>query len=797
MGAARGEEVAAARPALRAALPRAIAALGLAAALAALGAHLLERSGAPRGLRLEAVAFSGARVQRTLAAAALPARLDGPGGGDLRRARLTGYWFVDGDGCCHLRLVASGRAALRLDGADVVLKQSGPRAASVHVPIAPGAHRLELEYEPQGEPALLRLLRGIAPDALAPLPAETLFLERPDAAGLERAAWAGRLRTVALGSAAACLGLLMLLAARARGRPLPAARSLPAALLALVVLYGGALRFEALVTRYWEAQGAPVWALDARDAILGLRPGSIRWSREAHPYRGDPGSYLRVAREERGFFDAHVREPLFVETARLFLWAAGDRDIGLNLASAFFGTGLVAATGLLAARMVSPLAGVAAALALAVERQAIGLSVEGWRDDAFACFVALSAWALLRLLDRPGRGAAILAGLACAAAVLTRLSGLSFVLPAVLYLLVAGGGDRPARRRCLGLAVAVAALLVGPYLLACFLAFGDPFHAVNYHTAFYRTRSGLPAEQPMGWTSFLMQGRGPMELIDTGLLGLTWFPFSTKWYGFAEMSPAFGQAFQATAAAGLFLLATTWRGGLLVVVLLSSLLPYAITWTIVGGAEWRFTLHASAIYLAAAGCAAVVALRLARALASVDRPALRDCGRTAGIAAALALSLLLAMSLALYLRVAEDVERGNAALVAAGPRDWLLVGPGWSWPRERERQEARVAERGQGTVWLPVRTPRDLTVELRASALVREGAGAAVLVRLNGAPIAALAAPPEGDRAGRLFRLPAAALRAGRNRIEIGSAGGAPVVFWSLEVDGRRPWRPPNVPADE
>ena len=54
--------------------------------------------------------------------------------------------------------------------------------------------------------------------------------------------------------------------------------------------------------------------------------------------RGDPFGYLAFAREGRGFFDAHVREPVFVESARVFLWLAGDRDIGLNLASAFYGT---------------------------------------------------------------------------------------------------------------------------------------------------------------------------------------------------------------------------------------------------------------------------------------------------------------------------------------------------------------------------------------------------------------------------------------------------------------------------
>jgi len=52
-------------------------------------------------------------------------------------------------------------------------------------------------------------------------------------------------------------------------------------------------------------------------------------------------------------------------------------------------------------------------------------------------------------------------------------------------------------------------------------------------------------------------------------------------------------------------------GRWLLMLLVSSLLPYAFTWEIPGGAEWRFTMHAYPIYLIAAAsflttCAAAI-----------------------------------------------------------------------------------------------------------------------------------------------------------------------------------------------
>ena len=67
--------------------------------------------------------------------------------------------------------------------------------------------------------------------------------------------------------------------------------------------------------------------------------------------------------------------------------------------------------------------------------------------DAFGLFVVLNAVALLRVQRRPTALAGILVGLAGAGACLTRITSLSFLLPAYVYLLLVRGEGADARRR--------------------------------------------------------------------------------------------------------------------------------------------------------------------------------------------------------------------------------------------------------------------------------------------------------------------------------------------------------------
>ena len=157
----------------------------------------------------------------------------------------------------------------------------------------------------------------------------------------------------------------------------------------------------------------------------------------------------------------------------------------------------------------------------------------------------------------------------------------------------------------------MALAVAGPYMAACTLAYGDPFYAVNFHTKFYRSRSGLEYDTPMSWAGYLRTGF---------VTGLTTYPFTNKWQGLDWLTPWLRRLLAPAAVAGLLIFTRSPAGRLLLVILFSALLPYAFTWGVPGGAEWRFTMHAYPFYLVAAMLALDRAAALLRGGGHPRRP---------------------------------------------------------------------------------------------------------------------------------------------------------------------------------
>jgi hypothetical protein len=613
--------------------------------------------------------------------------------------------------------------------------------------------------------------------------AGSLFTTPPSAREQALGRLGGILARLAL---AAWLGLAVAWLAASRRAPAERERlrrALRIALPALVVLYAAALRFEALVGRYsWQG---PSWALEAERAVRTLHPSSLRWQPALEGYSGDPYNYLVRAREMNGFYEPNVREPLFPFVTRLMLKLLGDRNLAVNAASALFSTLAVLGTYLLGAYAFSPGVGLGAALALAIHRDVIWFGVEGFRDDAFTLFVVASTLALLRLRERPTLTRAVLAGLAAGGAVLSRVTAFSFLLPAFAWLALGRGPDAAGRRRALAVTVGVLLAVAGPYLLSCALAYGDPFYAVNFHTKFYRSRSGMSFDRSMSWLQYLHTGFRPFHLIDTGLTGLTTYPFANKWDGLDHLSPWAGGLLSVAALAGLVLFVFSPAGRLLLLVVVTSLLPYAFTWEVPGGAEWRFTMHALPFYLIAAWLAitrAVGALRpsVLRDLPGRWRGRERRLALVAAAAVVLAAGAWVALCALSYLRVRESLRAGEPGVIAAGARDRFFFGSGWSRPVRRGFVTVRRAERGPAVVWLPLAGARDHRVTMRADPDAPT-AGRTLDVAVNGAPIARLALEWDERRIGSYeLMLPARLLREGRNRLELGPAG---FVLWYLRID--------------
>ena len=567
----------------------------------------------------------------------------------------------------------------------------------------------------------------------------------------------------------------------------------------LVTVYGGLLRFEALIVNYgW--MGQPRWSEQAArltmPVVSRVRPASKVWTKIENPYvGGDPINYLRYAREMSHFYQGHVREPMFLAITRGFLWLTGNRDIAVSFASAASSTLAIFATYLLGAAAVSPGVGLAAAIALAVEFTAVARSVEGWRDDTFMLFVALTAWALLKLRQRPTLMWGIVTGVTAAGTSLTRISAMSFVIPALIWLFVETRREKRAWRSIVVAAI-VAAALIAPYLINCARLYGDPFYAVNYHTIYYRAAELLPEDLSVGAYSYL-SGKlraQPIRTIDTIAQGLITFPLMNKWDGYQDWSTAIGPLLFWCAAAGLFLAVWSATGRFMLMILIMSMLPYAVTWSVGGGGDWRFTQHAYPFYLVFAFSAIAWAIRTIIMVArdeSARRSVLtwRVAFRVATLVIAVAVWSLgyVMLPRAMY---REALAAGEPVNIPTSARDeWLLVGS-WSDPIRGDNVVARVALSERVAVRLPMSRHTDywLTLRLDPAETPDPARQPSVTVFLNRHALAVLHLTRNPERVGAYrMRVPKDMIRSW-NRLDFVAshmvpAGEAGVHFATLPAD--------------
>lgn len=725
---------------------------------------LLARDGAARAVRV--YDLDPVRARRLAA-------------GPVDRARWEGTIELPaGGGSYEVAVAADSRTSITFAGALGTLEHTGRPgrvtrtwALAARVPVT-----VEHALREDGETHLRVTLSALGAE---PLRLETLSRDRSRVLRRLRP-WAG---VVALFSIIA--GLRRLVGRLRAAPPETRARAWQWAAhgsVVLVTIYGGLLRVEALASKYPDA---PLWMSDLVPVASALHPRGMKWIPPEHPHQGDPFSYLRLAREMPGFYAASVREPVFVWITKQMLAWTGGRDVAVSASSLLFSILLVPATYLLGLTAFSRGVGIAAAAAVAVERQLIGLGVDGWRDDAFAFFVVLSAAALLRLREQPRWRSAALAGSLVGLALLTRITSLSFALPALALVALAGEGPRSRRLPAVAAAAGLAALLVAPFLFACWRAYGDPLYSINSHTRFYRSRAAGTHEEATAWHSFLLEGRGPLGFIDTGLVGLTAYPFMNKWEHFDYLGAWIGPLLAVASIVGLLLWPFRPRGRLLLVILFASLLPYAFTWDIPGGGEWRFTLHAYPLYLIAAASApglVRVSFRTLRARWIAHRQRVVVCAAAA--AASLAAVYIALCGLA-QARVREDVALGRPATMAVGPRDVFFFGDGWSWPERKGHIFLRRAGSAGADVRLPLRAGRPYRLTLRLDPETPSVAA----VTLNGARVTDLTLIQDDRRFGRYeVDIPPGLPRDGANALHIRAP--CPFTLWLVHID-------PVVPLPE
>jgi Dolichyl-phosphate-mannose-protein mannosyltransferase len=491
----------------------------------------------------------------------------------------------------------------------------------------------------------------------------------------------------------------------------------------LITLYGGLLRLDAYVTKYGTLDH-PTWARvltrDVAPVASRLRPSSFSWRPETRPYEGgDPTNYLRFAREMRSFYQAHVREPVFLAMTRGALWMLDGQDAGVSFASMLGSVLVVLATFLLGSAVFSRTVGLVAALLIAIEYEAITWAPDGWRDDAATATVVLAAWGFVRLHRSPSLRYAILAGGLSAISCLTRLSALSLVLPAFVWLVLDGeASGRQRRARHGALAFVVFAALLAPFLVNCYLATGDPLFALNYHTVYYRHAEGRPIADAMSAGEYVRTklAERPIGTLDTALIGLFWQPFVTKWNGFAHWIAGLGSFLQWLAIVGIAAWGFFPVGRLLLVILFGSLVPYMLTWNIADGGAWRFTMHAYPFFLIAAASVPIAVWQLARRLPQIPSAERRAALRTVLLRASVALAVA-ATGAALYYGLPwfvsrEAIAKGEATSLDTGPRDAVFYRGGWFAPRP-DGVMVRVSRGRRSLVRLPLPQTRAYDIVLR------------------------------------------------------------------------------------
>lgn len=485
------------------------------------------------------------------------------------------------------------------------------------------------------------------------------------------------------------------------------------ALAFLITVVGALLRVDAFVGKYGVLDH-PRWAFFAthelESAARHLRPASVQWTRIADPYvGGDPITYLRFARDMTTFYQPHVREPVFLALTRAALHVLDDQDAAVSLASAIGSTLAIFGTFLLVGELVSPLAGLFAALLVAIDYELITWSVDGWRDDVFMAGVVFTAWAFLRFHRRACFSNALLVGLSAGLTCLTRITALSFVVPALAWIALFGGGSsRRDRLTYAAVAAVVAAAVLGPFLISCAIATGDPLYSIDYHTIYYRAAEGRPLDRPLSAGAYLGQKFAgyPINMLDVGITGEFVRPFVMKWQGLALWQADLGTALSWVALVGLAAMPFVAAGRLVLLILFTSLLPYAFTWNLGDGGAWRFTMHVYPLYIAGAAFAVAGTPRVAASAVSINQEARRALLRRVVSRAAAVACCFVAASLVYaalpWFDLREKLVKGESVSVETGGRDWAFYRSGWSPPHEDGAVVVRVSDQPRASVYFPL-----------------------------------------------------------------------------------------------
>lgn len=715
---------------------------------------------------------------------------------DLSRsfsAQWLGEWNIHRSGVYEFSIGVDDAANFWIDGRKIkTVTPKDFQPVFFLVPMSAGLHEIRIDFRQLGGAFHLNILAAPAEKDLQPLAQYDIFPTIPDTSRLHTNQIATALFRISLLfwilPLALCIAFALpycdslfhrVYSRISESRIGKANSALMIALPILIVLYGGALRYEAVLGRFGPIRGSDRFVSTATTIqhwISHLRPQSLGWQPETvwSYEKGDPAGYIRFAREMTEFYAAHVREPVYVLTTKVFLGLLNQQDIAVSFASAFFSTLAILATYLLGSFAFSRMVGLSAALCLAIERTVIVWGSTGYRDDAFMFILLLFAYACLRLAKTPSFANVLFLGAIGGVACLIRITSLSFILPCYAHLIITSKVT-PLRARLVPIACSLLLSIVifAPFMINCAIVYGDPLYPVNDQTKTFRSREGYDSTQSMGWSDYLKTRLldRPYRLIYTGTFGSTIYPISNKWTGFDPWNPALGSALFYFSLAGLLLFAASFEGRFLLLLLVFALQPFAFTWNVPGGAAYRYTLFAYPIFLIASWYALT---RAALLLNPSHREKLLSYFKTNKRKCAIAAVVIVAgMSVAFVsyrclqtLRWKESLQAGEVLGIDVGQRDNLFFGKGWSRALSIRNYDFRVTQEPQCFLNIPL-IKDAYSLHLFIDPLLYEPEmQRRVRLNLNGAPLTELFLQSPGTKMFNVT-LPSEKVRDGMNRISL------------------------------
>jgi hypothetical protein len=649
-------------------------------------------------------------------------------------AKWSGFFYAPATRLYEIQAAADDSLLLQIDKNIVLIRDSkhGHHLITHFVPLQRGFHRIEADYTQfTGDRQLILKFDYPTnlPDWISP---PTFFPTISSKAQLWKAGLITFMRNLTLIWIIGIFALAVIAVIRFNShKPLlqsqvgnPVVRVFRIAIPALIILYAALLRFEALTIKHGIVPSpAVVRSLQMQIGFVrNLHPDTLHWKAGSNPYeKGDPINYIRMARAMKSFYAPQFREPFYVFVVKQFLWMFDQKNIAVSFASGTFSVLAVFATFLLAKYAFSWWVGVLASFGMAIDSELISIGVDGWRDDTFMFLVLLFAYASLRLFRKASFGNALFAGIVAGFVCLTRLTSFSFIVPGYLFVLFAGKEPAISKRlRSVILSASIFCIVIAPFLINCAIEFGDPLFSINDNTKFYRMRENLPSEEPKSVSKYLNEKlmARPFKFIDIGLVGLTRYPFLNKWKGFNYLSPGLTKFLTSCALIGTVLLLFSAHGRLILIVLITSLIPYAFTYEIAGGFEWRFTMHAYPFYMIAGALFLTVVggaffTKNTWRLFSDQSLSKKSFLITSGLVLFILAGGWLILDKSYFHRIKEAIMNEEPVLVASGERDFEFFDKGWYQAVQMSGGTVRITKENASALSVPLKSAKEYRLILR------------------------------------------------------------------------------------